>query len=140
MVFLTLDDPTGSAEVVVFTATYAASRELCVTDRILVVKGRVDHKQQGETKLIALELTAFEAVSERREVRFRLDARAGTGRRDPRSSPVSSRSSRASRRSSCRSRRPKARERCALGPRYRVQPDSDFIAEAKALLGEASVA
>ena len=28
----------------------------------------------------------------------------------------------------------------ALGPGYRVQPDSDFIAEAKALLGEASVA
>ena len=28
----------------------------------------------------------------------------------------------------------------AFGPGYRVQPDSDFIAEAKALLGEASVA
>src|SRR5262249_49201320 len=54
MVFLTLDDPTGSAEVVVFNSTYAASRELCTADRILVVKGRVDHKQQGETKLIAL--------------------------------------------------------------------------------------
>jgi hypothetical protein len=27
----------------------------------------------------------------------------------------------------------------ALGPEYRVQPDSDFLAEAKALLGEASV-
>ena len=51
------------------------ARELCVADRILVVKGRVDHKQQGETKLIALEVTAFEAVPERREVRFRLDAR-----------------------------------------------------------------
>ena len=75
MVFLTLDDPTGSAEVVVFNSTYAAARELCVTDRILVVKGRVDHKQQGETKLIALEVTAFEAVPERREVRFSLDAR-----------------------------------------------------------------
>ncbi len=28
----------------------------------------------------------------------------------------------------------------ALGPDYRVQPDSDFLAEAKALLGEAAVA
>ena len=27
----------------------------------------------------------------------------------------------------------------ALGPEYRVQPDPDFLAEAKALLGEASV-
>jgi len=27
----------------------------------------------------------------------------------------------------------------ALGPEYRVQADSDFLAEAKALLGEAAV-
>src|SRR5215208_2085186 len=50
MVFLRLDDVTGGAEVVVFNSVYAAARELCVTDRILVVKGRVDHKQEGETK------------------------------------------------------------------------------------------
>ena len=62
MVFLALDDPTGGGEVVVFNSTYAAARELCVVDRILVVKGRIDHKQQGETKLIALEVAAFEAV------------------------------------------------------------------------------
>ena len=76
MVFLTLDDPTGSAEIVVFNSAYQAARELCVTDRILVVKGRIDHKQQGETKVIASEVTAFEAVPERRDVRFALDARA----------------------------------------------------------------
>ena len=55
MVFLTLDDPTGAGEVVVFNSTYAAARELCTADRVLVIKGRVDHKQQGETKLIAIE-------------------------------------------------------------------------------------
>ena len=88
MVFLQLDDPTGSAEVVVFNSTYQAARELCVTDRILVVKGRVDHKQQGETKLIALEVTAFEAVAERREVRFRARRARGAGRRDPRARPA----------------------------------------------------
>ena len=75
MVFLTLDDPTGGGEVVVFNSTYAAARELCVTERILVIKGRVDHKQQGETKLLAMEVTAFEAVPERKEIRLRLDAR-----------------------------------------------------------------
>ena len=47
MVFLTLDDPTGGGEVVVFNSTYAQARDLCVADRILVIKGRVDHKQQG---------------------------------------------------------------------------------------------
>jgi hypothetical protein len=30
-------------------------------------------------------------------------------------------------------------KKLALGPSYRVRPDSDFLAEAKALLGEASV-
>src|SRR5206468_11275164 len=75
MVFLALDDPTGSAEVVVFNSTYAAAREYCVADRILVVKGRIDHKQAGETKLIALEVLPFEAIPERREVRLRVDAR-----------------------------------------------------------------
>ena len=62
MVFVTLDDPTGSAEVVVFNSTYAAARELLEADRILVVKGRVDHKQAGETKLVASEVSAFESA------------------------------------------------------------------------------
>lgn len=139
MVFLQLEDPTGSAEVVVFSAIYSTVRELCIPDRILVVKGRVDHKQAGETKLIALELTPFEAVAERRDVRFKLDARqaaAGTiaelarlVKEYPGESPVY-----VALETSMGART------LALGPEYRVQPDSDFIAEAKALLGEASVA
>jgi DNA polymerase-3 subunit alpha len=138
MVYLTLDDPTGTAEAVVFNSTYQAARELCVADRILVVKGRVDHRQQGETKLIALEVTAFEAVPERREVRFRLDARqarAGLIRelatlvKDyPGESPVL-----VSLETSL------GRKTLALGPEYRVRPDSDFLAEARSLLGEAAV-
>ena len=36
MVFLRLDDLTGSAEAVVFNSVYAASRELCEPDRVLV--------------------------------------------------------------------------------------------------------
>src|ERR687891_506165 len=55
MVFLRLDDVTGSVEAIVFNSVYAAARELLEADRILVLKGRVDHKE-GETKLIALEL------------------------------------------------------------------------------------
>jgi DNA polymerase-3 subunit alpha len=138
MVFLTLDDPTGSAEVVVFNSAYQAARELCATDRILVVKGRVDHKQQGETKVIAQEVTAFEAVPERREVRFALDAReaqAGVIRElarlvkeFPGESPVYL--------SLDTSEGPKT---YALGPEFRVRPDPDFLAEAQALLGGAAL-
>jgi DNA polymerase III subunit alpha len=138
MVFLQLDDPTGSIEAVVFSSTYTQARDLCVTERIVIVKGRVDHKQQGETKLIALELTPFDAVAERREVRVSLDARqapAGVIRelarlvRDyPGESPVLLAIE--------TSTGPKT---LALGPEYRVTADSDFLAEAKALLGEAVV-
>ena len=47
MVFLRLDDLTGGAEVVVFNSRLRAARELLDADRILVVKGRVDHKRRA---------------------------------------------------------------------------------------------
>jgi DNA polymerase-3 subunit alpha len=138
MVFLTLDDPTGSAEIVVFNSAYQAARELCVSDRVLVVKGRVDHKQQGETKLVAMEVTAFEAVGERTEVRFSLDARQAPAgvvrelarlvREFPGDSPVYL--------SLDTSEGPKT---YALGAGYRVRPDADFLAEARSLLGGATL-
>lgn len=138
MVFVTLDDPTGAAEVVVFNSTYATARELLEPDRILVVKGRVDHKQAGETKLVALEVSAFEAVQARREVTLRIDAReAPSGlirelatlvKDFPGEAPVYV------------ALETSVGERTlALGPEYRVQPGSDFFAEVKALLGEAAV-
>jgi DNA polymerase-3 subunit alpha len=134
MVFLALDDPTGGGEVVVFNSTYAAARELCVLDRILVVKGRIDHKQQGETKLIALEVSAFEAVQERTEIRFKLDAREARAglikdlahlvKDYPGPSMVFV--------SLETSLGPKT---LALGPDYRVAIDTDFLTEARTLLG-----
>jgi DNA polymerase-3 subunit alpha len=139
MAYVTLDDPTGTAEVVVFNSVYAAARELCEEDRILVVKGRVDHRQQGETKLVALEVSAFEAVAERRDVRVRIDAtRARAGiirelaalvREFPGDSPVFVSLETSS-----------GPRMLALGPRHRVRRDPDFLAEAKALLGESAIA
>ena len=139
MVFALLDDPTGSAEVVVFNSTYANAREHLEPDRILVVKGRVDHKQAGETKVVALEVTPFEATPVRKEVRLRIDARrapAGLVRelaalvKDfPGEAPVY-----LSLETSL------GEKTLALGPEYRVKPDADFFAEARALLGEAALA
>ena len=139
MVFLRLDDLTGSAETVVFNSVYQSARELLVTDRVLVVKGRVDHKQEGETKLIAMEVSEFEAVPERREVLLKIDARkaraglirelASLVRDYEGEAPVVI--------ALDTSGGPKL---LALGPEYRVRPVPDFFAEAKALLGEAAVA
>jgi DNA polymerase III subunit alpha len=139
MVFVTLDDPTGSAEVVVFNSTFATAREHLEPDRILVVKGRVDHKQAGETKLVAMEVTPFEAVLERREVRLRIDARqapAGLIRelatvvRDYPGDALVYLALETS----------IGERTLALGPGYRVKPDADFFAEVRALLGEAAIA
>jgi len=138
MVFLRLDDVTGGTDCMVFNSTYEKARELCVTDRILIVKGRVDHKE-GETKLVAMEVSAFEAVAEKREVRLRLDATklpagvlgelADLIRDFPGESPVYV--------DCVTSEGPK---RYVFGPAYRVRPAPDFYAEVKVLLGESAVA
>jgi DNA polymerase III subunit alpha len=136
MVFATLEDVTGSCEIVAFNSAYAHARDLLLQDRILIIKGRVDHKQQGETKLVALEIAAFEATPERREVRIKVDARiarAGLIReladivdRYPGEAPVY------------------VEAVTSVGPKLlelgkKVQPIADFYAEAKTLLGEAAV-
>ena len=138
MAFVQLEDVTGAVEVVVFNSTYAAARELLREDAVLVVKGRVDHKQQGETKLIALEVGAFEATPERREVRLKVDARsaragvirelAGVVRDFPGEAPVYV--------DLVTSLGPKLLE---LGPEYRVDPQPDFFASVRHLLGTAAV-
>ena len=138
MVFMRLDDVLGSAEVVVFNSVYAAARELLVPDAVLVVKARVDHKE-GESKLIAMEVSAFEATPERREVRLKLDARraragiirelAALVRDFPGEAPVVV--------DLVTSEGPRTFQ---FGTDYRVKPEPDFFAEVKALLGEAAVA
>jgi DNA polymerase-3 subunit alpha len=138
MVFMRLDDVLGSAEVVVFNSVYAAARELLLADAVLVVKARVDHKE-GETKLIALEVSAFEATPEKREVRLKIDTRladrgllkelAAVLRDFPGDSRVLA--------DLITSEGTSVYE---FGPAFRVKPVPDFYAEVKALLGEAAVA
>lgn len=138
MVFMRLDDVTGGAEIVVFNSVYTYARELCTMDRILIVKGRIDHKQEGETKLLAMEVAPFEAVAERKEVTIKIDARiarAGVVRdlallvKDfPGESRVN-----------LLLEMTDGPRQLVLGPQYKVKPVPDFFAEAKALLGEAAV-
>jgi DNA polymerase-3 subunit alpha len=138
MVFMRLDDLAGSMEVVVFNSVYGASRDLLELDNVLVVKGRVDHKQEGETKLIAIEVTPFEATPERKEIVLRVDAtKAPAGlvrnlalvvKEFPGETPVVVAISTS-----------QGEKTLALGPDYRVRPEPDFFAEVKSLLGEAAV-
>jgi DNA polymerase III subunit alpha len=137
MVFLRLEDVTGGVETVVFNSTYDKARELCTTDRILIVKGRVDRKE-GETKLVAMEMAAFEAVPEKREVWLKIDAtKAGAGTirelaqlisEFPGESPVYADLITS-----------QGKKVYAFGPQYKVKPAADFYAEVKMLLGESAV-
>jgi DNA polymerase-3 subunit alpha len=137
MVFLRVEDVTGGIEMVVFNTIYEKARELCTTDRILIVKGRIDRKE-GETKIVALELSAFESVPEKREVRLKIDAtKAAAGtihelRRliedFPGESPVYADLTTS-----------QGKKVYAFGPQYKVAPAPDFYAEVKMLLGESAI-
>jgi len=59
MMFATLDDLEGQVEMLVFNSAYAANADKVGLDAIVLVRGRVDHKEAGEVKLIAQEVDAF---------------------------------------------------------------------------------
>ncbi len=60
MMFATLDDVEGQIEMLVFKADEAESAQLIAPDAIVIVRGRIDHKDRGETKLVVQEAQRFE--------------------------------------------------------------------------------
>jgi DNA polymerase-3 subunit alpha len=60
MMFATLDDIEGQVEMLIFNAAYASSSEVVDVDRVVVVRGRLDHKERGQTKLVVQEAEPFE--------------------------------------------------------------------------------
>ncbi|MFN2612164.1 MAG: OB-fold nucleic acid binding domain-containing protein, partial [Solirubrobacterales bacterium] len=59
MMFATLDDIEGQVELLIFNNAYEAHNEAVVVDEVILVKGRVDHKERGEIKLVAMEVSPF---------------------------------------------------------------------------------
>jgi DNA polymerase-3 subunit alpha len=60
MMFATLDDVEGQVEMLVFKADQAESAAVIAPDAIVLVRGRLDHKDRGETKLVVQEAERFE--------------------------------------------------------------------------------
>ena len=60
MMFATLDDVEGQVEMLVFKADQSESAEIIQPDSIVLVRGRIDHKDRGETKLVVQEAQRFE--------------------------------------------------------------------------------
>jgi DNA polymerase-3 subunit alpha len=64
MMFATLDDVEGQVEMLVFKADQAESAAAIVPDAVVLVRGRIDHKERGETKLVVQEAERFEPDAE----------------------------------------------------------------------------
>jgi DNA polymerase III subunit alpha len=64
MMFATLDDVEGQVEMLVFKADQAESAVVIEPDAVVIVRGRIDHKERGETKLVVQEAERFEPDGE----------------------------------------------------------------------------
>jgi DNA polymerase-3 subunit alpha len=64
MMFATLSDLDTAIELVVFGKALDASGEALTTDSIVVVRGRLDHKEGDRTCIVAQQIEGFEATEE----------------------------------------------------------------------------
>ncbi len=60
MMFATLDDVEGSVELLIFGKPLAASEEAVAVDAIVLIRGRVDHKDREKTCVVVQQIERFE--------------------------------------------------------------------------------
>jgi DNA polymerase-3 subunit alpha len=60
MMFATLDDVEGQVEMLVFKADQNENAAVIEPDAVVLVRGRLDHKERGETKLVVQEAERFD--------------------------------------------------------------------------------
>jgi DNA polymerase-3 subunit alpha len=60
MMFATVDDIDGSVEIVVFEKALAAVEQMLAADEIVLVRGRVDHKEAGKSCIIVQDVERFD--------------------------------------------------------------------------------
>jgi DNA polymerase-3 subunit alpha len=67
MMFATLDDLAGSVEMLVFGKALAEHEDALAVDSVVLVKGRVDHKEAGKTCLVVQSVQLFTPSEEQIE-------------------------------------------------------------------------
>jgi DNA polymerase-3 subunit alpha len=87
MMFATLDDLAGSVELLIFGKALGENETALVADEIVLVKGRVDHKEAGSTCLLVQSVQRF-APSEEEIQRARGKAKAAAAQAQAQSRPV----------------------------------------------------
>jgi DNA polymerase III subunit alpha len=64
MMFATLDDLDGQVEMLIFKAAYESADQIAAVDKRVIVRGRLDHKDRGDTKLVVQEIEPFEPTAQ----------------------------------------------------------------------------
>src|SRR5579864_1740559 len=64
MMFATLDDLEGSVELLIFGKELAASEDAVADDSIVLVRGRVDHKDRDKTCVVVQQIDRFDPTPE----------------------------------------------------------------------------
>ncbi|HEY1457490.1 MAG TPA: OB-fold nucleic acid binding domain-containing protein, partial [Solirubrobacteraceae bacterium] len=64
MMFATLDDLEGSVEILVFGKALAEYEGALAVDQIVLIKGRVDHKEAGKTCVVVQEAKSFKPTDQ----------------------------------------------------------------------------
>ena len=80
MMFATLDDLDGSVELVIFEKALAAAEDVIADDAIVLVRGRVDHKEAGKVCIIVQDVDKFDPSDAEIERAKAQVAKTGRGR------------------------------------------------------------
>ncbi|MGE5856958.1 MAG: OB-fold nucleic acid binding domain-containing protein, partial [Solirubrobacterales bacterium] len=64
MMFATLDDVEGQVEMLILGQAMEESGDDVQSDAVLVVKGRLDHKERGDSKLLVQEIEVFQPTED----------------------------------------------------------------------------
>ena len=87
MMFAMLDDLAGSVEMLIFGKALAENENILVADEVVIVKGRVDHKEAGATSLLVQSVQRFAPTAEEIE-RARSKAEAAKASSAAKARPV----------------------------------------------------
>jgi DNA polymerase-3 subunit alpha len=144
MMFATLDDVEGQVEMLVLGKAYTEAADFLAVDSVVLARGRLDHQERGQTKLVAHEVTAFQPseneVSRARAARttepivLRIDAAAfGAGLVDELKAVFGNFPGEVEVMLEMQTR--DGLRKLRFGDGYRVQPSAALRAELDALLG-----
>ncbi len=87
MMFATLDDLAGSVEILVFGKALAEHEAALAVDEVVLIKGRVDHKEAGKTCLVVQNVESF-APSQEEIEKARAQAKAAAASAEAMARPV----------------------------------------------------